>query len=180
MTHATIVIDQYVSVVHMPKKKGEKKMRKTRFAIDGYEGTFEGYTNGRIWNGFACPCFTKEVGMEICRANNEVNDATYHMWYDEKTDSFIRLDDMFEPEVFTGVDVDGMHLYPIGYACWIWDEYPSKMQWYDIVEEFIRKHYNLTEEDIETATEDIVGRCFAYGVPTIEELPEYIAVYMNR
>lgn len=56
----------------------------------------------------------------------------------------------------------------------------TKSQWYGIVAHFIRQDYDLTEEDIEIATEDIVGRCFAYGIPTIEELPEYIAEYMNR
>ena len=100
-------------------------MRKTKFAIDGYDGTFEGYTDGRLWNGWDCPYFTKEVGMEICLENNKVNDIAYHMAYNEKTDSFIRLDDMFEPEVFQGVDIDGMHLYPIGNASWIWWEMPN-------------------------------------------------------
>ena len=56
----------------------------------------------------------------------------------------------------------------------------TESQWYGIVEHFIRQDYDLTEEDINTAVEDIVGRCFAYGVPTIEELPEYIAEYLNR
>lgn len=56
----------------------------------------------------------------------------------------------------------------------------TEPQWYGIVVHFIRQAYDLTEEDIEMAAEDIVYRCFAYGVPTIEELPEYIAEYLNR
>ena len=97
-------------------------MKKSLFTIDGFDAIFEGYTDGRHWNGWACPYFTKEVGMEICRANNTVNDLAYHMSYNEKTDSFIRLDDAFEPEVFDSVDIDGLHLYPIGNMCWIWDD----------------------------------------------------------
>lgn len=56
----------------------------------------------------------------------------------------------------------------------------TKDQWYGIVEHFIRQAYDLTEEEISEATEDIVGRCFAYGISKIHELPEYIADYMNR
>lgn len=56
----------------------------------------------------------------------------------------------------------------------------TEKQWYGIVEHFIRQAHDLTEEEIHDAAVDIVGRCFAYGIPTIEELPEYIAEYMNR
>lgn len=57
----------------------------------------------------------------------------------------------------------------------------TKPQWYGIVEFFIRQDYDLTEEEINDATEDIVGREFAYGRPkTIEELQKHIAVYLNR
>ena len=57
----------------------------------------------------------------------------------------------------------------------------TKDQWYGIVAHFIREgNFNLNEEEIEEATEDIVERCFAYGIPKFHELPEYIAEYMNR
>lgn len=57
----------------------------------------------------------------------------------------------------------------------------TKKQLYGIVEYFIRVDYNLTEEEINGAVEDIVGREFAYGVPkTIEDLKRHIAKYLNR
>ena len=56
----------------------------------------------------------------------------------------------------------------------------TKNQWYGIVAHFIRQNYELPEEEIADATEDIVGRCFAYGIPKFNELTEYIADYMNR
>ena len=56
----------------------------------------------------------------------------------------------------------------------------TKTQWCGIVEHFIRMYYNLTEEDVIDAAEDIVYRCFAYGVPKLEFLPEYIEEYLNR
>ena len=57
----------------------------------------------------------------------------------------------------------------------------TKDQWYGIVAHFIRNgNFDLNEEEIEDATEDIVERCFVYGIPKIHELPNYIAEYMNR
>ena len=56
----------------------------------------------------------------------------------------------------------------------------TKHEWYEVVAKHIAENYNLSDEDVEMATEDIVGRCFCYGVPTLAELPEYIAEYMNR
>jgi hypothetical protein len=56
----------------------------------------------------------------------------------------------------------------------------TKNQWHGIVECFIRYNYDLTEEEITDATEDIVGREFAYGIPKIHELSDCIADYMNR
>ena len=59
--------------------------------------------------------------------------------------------------------------------------YFTKDQWCGIVAQFIRDgNFHLNEEEIEDATEDIVGRCFAYGIPKIHELSDYIADYMNR
>ena len=56
----------------------------------------------------------------------------------------------------------------------------TKTQWYKTVSQFIRQNYtDLTAEEINDITEDIVGRCFAYGIPQIHELADYIADYMN-
>lgn len=57
----------------------------------------------------------------------------------------------------------------------------TKDQWYGVVGHFIREgDFDLNEEEIDEATEDIVGRCFAYGIPKFDKLEEYIAEYMNR
>ena len=53
-------------------------------------------------------------------------------------------------------------------------------QWFGLVEHFIRQDYDLTEREIEDITEDIVGRCFAYGIPQFDQLADYIADYMDR
>ena len=56
----------------------------------------------------------------------------------------------------------------------------TETQWYGIVEHFLRNDYDLEEEEVKDAAEEIVGRCFTYRVPKIEELANYIAEYMNR
>ena len=57
----------------------------------------------------------------------------------------------------------------------------TQHQWCGIVAHFIREgNFHLNEEEIENATEDIVGRCFAYGIPKMHELADYIAEYMDR
>lgn len=85
------------------------------------------------------------------------------------------------------VDEDGM-LTATGRTWYLTEEellnreiHFTKQQWYGIVAHFIREgNFHLNEEEMEDATEDIVGRCFAYGIPKFEELPEYIADYMQR
>ena len=99
-------------------------MRKTRFVIDTNEKSYEGYTDGRLWNGWECPWFTKEVAEEMMRDLNKEGVAAK---YDLETDSYIvQAEEWDQPDVFDGADVkteDGVqHLYPIGAWCWIWDE----------------------------------------------------------
>lgn len=57
----------------------------------------------------------------------------------------------------------------------------TQKQWIGLIEHFIRQEYDLTDEEINDAVEDIVCRCFSVTrIPLVEELPNYIAIYMNR
>lgn len=57
----------------------------------------------------------------------------------------------------------------------------TQEQWIGLTEHFIRQEYDLTEEEITEAAEDIVLRCFTVTrIPLVEELPNYIAIYMDR
>lgn len=64
----------------------------------------------------------------------------------------------------------------------------TQKQWLGIVEYMLRNDYawskvlyNLTEEEITEAAEDIVFRCFTVTrPPLVEELPNYIETYMDR
>lgn len=97
-------------------------MHKSYFTIDGFDGIFEGYTDGTHWNGWAKPWFTKKVAMDILRCNNVVNGEDYPMTYDQIKDEFKRPYDDEDFEIFKGYDIDGIHLYDIGTCCWIWDD----------------------------------------------------------
>ena len=101
-----------------------------------------------------------------------------------------RYDEYLQIHITTEVDIDSegfltQTYIPYGFtnAEFTFDEKPSftKDQWYGIVAHFIREgDFDLNEEEMDDATEDIVERCFAYGIPKIHELTDYIAEYMNR
>lgn len=87
------------------------------------------------------------------------------------------------------IDIDEEGILTATHSTWYFNEEKlainevnfTKDQWYGIVAHFIREgDFDLNEEEMEDATEDIVGRCFAYGIPKIHELADYIADYMNR
>lgn len=99
--------------------------RKTKFEIEN-GNQYEGYTKGEHWNGWECPRFTKEVGLQIVE---EINTFDSKAWFDESKDKFcFDLDntgeDIYEFEGYNIKVGDGgtLHVYPIGAWCWIWDE----------------------------------------------------------
>ena len=69
------------------------------------------------WNGWACPYFEKPEVKRTAAWLPEFDDG---LKYDEATDTFTTTYDPDAPESFTGVDIDGMHLYPIGSGSWTW------------------------------------------------------------
>lgn len=99
-------------------------MRSTSFAIDFLEGeTFNGYTRDEDWNGFACPYFSFAQGQKLVEAWRR---GGWSARYEVETDSFV-----FEMqsgggetdcESYSGSEVEGAKVYPIGAFNWIWDE----------------------------------------------------------
>lgn len=56
----------------------------------------------------------------------------------------------------------------------------TEKQWMGMVCQMIGYYYALSEEEIDDAANDIVGRCFAItGTPLIENLFAYIKEYMQ-
>ena len=107
-------------------------MKMTRFSLEPLEGqSFEGFTSGHSWNGWACPLFSKAEADRVVRAWNALG---YKADYDPATDRFRfapidkfgdsnpDLSDEEMAEHFGPVVIDGMTLYPVGAGAWIWEE----------------------------------------------------------
>lgn len=100
------------------------------FNIDDSTVRYPGYTRGERWNGWACPRFTKEVGLQIAK---DTGIEDYYLVFDEENDRFVYHDCNDEPnehETFEGtdivVDTEIIHVYPIGAWSWIWTDYEHK------------------------------------------------------
>lgn len=102
------------------------KAKRAEFAFD-VGPIFPGYTQGKDWNGWGCPFFTKKVADEIA-AFFWFEEG--QMTYDAHLDAYLykdgNLPDTDPYEVMLGVDVDTvdgiLHLYPIGSGSWCWNE----------------------------------------------------------
>lgn len=109
-------------------KRDESGFHSGHFSING-EGHYPGYTTLRTWNGWATPCFEKEVADKIAKDTVE-NSAPNSLCisYSEKHDAYIVrcVDQDSEPEFFGGSTIqtpDGQkHVYALGSCSWIWDE----------------------------------------------------------
>jgi len=99
-------------------------MRKTKFAIDFFnDQTFEGYTQGENWNGFACPYFTFEQVQELLNAWQAKGwDASYDAEKDRFTFEVNTSTAEQECDSFSAIEFRGTKLYPVGAFCWIWEE----------------------------------------------------------
>lgn len=94
-------------------------MKQAKFAIDTFpDQSFEGYSNGEEWNGWACPYFTLEEGQKILRAHN--SNGLKGM-FDKIADQFV-FENVDENEFYPAIIEDGVKLYPIGNGSWIWEE----------------------------------------------------------
>lgn len=49
-----------------------------------------------------------------------LHDFNDSLVYDETTDTFTTTYDPDAPKSFAGIDINGMHLYPIGNGSWTW------------------------------------------------------------
>lgn len=99
------------------------KMRWGRVSIDGVvdmpEAIHEAYySDGDRWNGFVCPYFPKE---EVEKMNTWLAEFGDGLAYVPDDDAFVTMGDPDCIETFSGVDIDGHHLYPIGNGSWVWE-----------------------------------------------------------
>lgn len=101
-------------------------LRPGLFFVDGLEGTYQGFSRGEVWNGFAVPLFGLEEARRIAGdyADQEPTpDGRTESEYDAERE-VIRL---YDPSVedwdeIGAVEVEGRPLYPIGTRIWTWSE----------------------------------------------------------
>jgi hypothetical protein len=104
-----------------------RDFRRTIFKIESLTGKFPGFSDGSLWNGWACPYFEKNIAEEILLHSQQNG---YNWYYDSQLDAFVvsHKDDPsdFEPEIFQSVlkHANGYstRLYGIGTYSWIWQE----------------------------------------------------------
>ena len=104
----------------------EKVFTSKQFCMDALADRFEGYTDGDIWNGWACPYFLQEVAEKVL-AESEANGYSWE--YEEAQDAYVVRNENdpvdYEPEIFEGIEisVEGNRttVYPIGAYSWVWE-----------------------------------------------------------
>lgn len=94
-------------------------MRRTTVAIDRLVEV-PAYVSDETWNGWAMPYFDAKDVHLIQDSLNAIGEGDV-ITYDADDDAYVVTSGDFE-ERYHGVDVDGMHLYPIGSGAWIWAE----------------------------------------------------------
>lgn len=103
---------------------------------------------------------------------------------------YVKYDDVAKVHLVSevGIDCDGIptstHILSYFYPEQLADGNNkidlTAQQWLGLTEHLLRQDYDLTEEEIEDAADDIVIRCFATKYPKFDELADYIAEYMDR
>ena len=128
--HHTDCIYQAEEAKRLQASTAQPPFRLMYFNIDDSTARYPGYTRGERWNGWACPRFTKEVGLQIAK---DTGIEDYYLIFDEENDRFVYHDCNDEPnehETFEGtdivVDTEIIHVYPIGAWSWIWTSYEHK------------------------------------------------------
>lgn len=94
-------------------------------ALDGYEDlfNFEAYYDleKQGWCGHIVPYFGMKEATRIAELIHQ-NELEGEIYYDWETDTFTYTQHGCPAEEYHGVNIDGMHLYPIGANSWAWNE----------------------------------------------------------
>ena len=106
--------------MHLPNM--EPPMQPHRVAIADHEDRPECGHSAYLdpaedWNGWACPYFERAEVERMAAWLPEFDDS---LVYDEESDAFRTTYDPDLVETFSGTDIDGRRLYPIGAGSWTW------------------------------------------------------------
>lgn len=96
--------------------------RRGRFVLADSGETFEGWSNGGLWNGWEMPRLERAVGERLLAW---LGDARAK--FDADRDAFVTVSQDGEEEVWgaeaiTITDGSCVRAYPVGAGAWIWEE----------------------------------------------------------
>jgi hypothetical protein len=102
-------------------EKGAALFRRKQFTLAESEQTFEGWTNGQVWNGWSMPRFEYRVGVEILRFI-QAEGARFEL----QSDAFVTISQDGEQEIWQAEEItisDGSRIkaYPVGAGAWMWE-----------------------------------------------------------
>lgn len=113
-----------------------KRFKKSSFGLDllGSDISFQGWTDGSLWNGWSKPLFEFNEAQKLLdtltRAYKQANEPL-QAWYDSEEDSFyFILQEETEPEGYPAEVIEAeegqkLKVYPIGAGAWVWEELPT-------------------------------------------------------
>lgn len=95
--------------------------KQSTFSIEGIDGGFVGWTDGRHWNGWAMPCFEFSESQRVIAMMDNPNSR-----YGQGSDAFVTTGGDGEEEIWMGrwIEEKGgerIKVYPVGAGSWIWD-----------------------------------------------------------
>jgi hypothetical protein len=96
--------------------------RRGRFVLGDSKEYFDGWTDGRCWNGWEMPRFEKKEAERLIRGLGDRRAR-----FDATRDAFLTISQDGEEEIWAGEQIaisDGsaVRVYPVGAGSWIWDE----------------------------------------------------------
>ena len=98
-------------------------LTKKLFSIED-SNSYEGYTEGRFWNGWACPMFTLKTAKKMMEEMTV--SGLMEIYYSEKLDKFVVLFESDSAEEYEAnthyIDGEIVKLYHIGSGSWCWDQ----------------------------------------------------------
>ena len=112
-------------------------MHRANFILEGLiDKPLEGWTEGKLWNGWATPYFTADTALHIVNSYNSRPDKAVDekAWYEPSTDTFYFASSDFpnEPEEYHASEhvIEGQlkKLYAIGAWYWVWEVEVSALE----------------------------------------------------
>jgi len=102
-------------------EKGTALFHRERFTLADSEASFDGWSNGELWNGWAMPRFELAVCREILKSLGDVQAR-----FEEEADAFVTVsngeEETWPAEQIAISDGSQVKVYPLGAGSWIWEE----------------------------------------------------------